>query len=78
MKLDLYVRQDCHLCSDFIQALSESPDSDQIEVNILDVDERPEWQKAYGYLVPVLMADNTEICHYFFDQLALNQYYLAR
>ena len=45
------------------------------QTEIRDVDARPEWQEAYGLLIPVLeMADGREICHYFLDQEKLQPY----
>jgi len=37
----------------------------------IDIDRDIELIRRYDALVPVLCLDNTEICHYFFDESAL-------
>jgi thioredoxin reductase (NADPH) len=38
-----------------------------IEVDVLDVDADPELEALYDELVPVLLHDGKELCHYFLD-----------
>lgn len=38
------------------------------EVEVIDVDSDPELVSRYDDLVPVLVSDGAEICHYFLDK----------
>ena len=40
----------------------------------VDVDCRPEFQRRFGTLVPVLLGDDQIICNYYLDPVALEQY----
>lgn len=74
--LTLYGREECHLCHDMIAALrkmqSDVP-SGPFTLDIIDVDDDADLQARYGALVPVLMADGKEICHYHLDMAALEK-----
>ena len=66
MQLILYYREQCHLCDAMRKALvvfsrNHQP-IDWREVELI---------RRYDTLVPVLCRDDTEICHYFFDESAL-------
>jgi thioredoxin reductase (NADPH) len=47
------------------------------ELEVLDVDADPVLEARYNELVPVLTADNEELCHYFLDEPKVREY-LAR
>lgn len=74
VKLDLYGRAYCHLCADMERALQALQDTLGFTVAVHDVDSSAELESRFGELVPVLMAGDTEICHYFLDEEALRQY----
>jgi glutaredoxin len=57
-----------------IAALKEVQQSQSFEFHVIDVDENPEWEEKYGELVPVLLAGDEQICHYYLDNEALNAY----
>jgi thioredoxin reductase (NADPH) len=40
----------------------------------IDVDEFPELEDRLGELVPVLMAGERELCHYYLDEAAVRAY----
>lgn len=75
--LTLYGRTYCHLCDDMLAALESQRDKHDFSVEVVDVDTRPELVERFNELVPVLMLDDKEICHYFLDverlRIALNQ-----
>jgi len=48
--------------------------STSIPLNIVYIDEQAELEQQFGSLVPVLKAGEREICHYFLDVKALQQY----
>lgn len=71
MPLTLYTRRGCHLCEDFEQALRRLQAETPFEVEIRDVDARPDWRSAYNDLVPLLLDGEREIARYFLDPQAL-------
>lgn len=73
-ELTLYTRLGCHLCEDMEKLLAPYLQPASISLNIVDIDEHPELKQQYGTLVPVLTAGKREICHYFLDVKALQQY----
>ncbi|MEJ2643331.1 MAG: glutaredoxin family protein [Gammaproteobacteria bacterium] len=78
VRLDLYGRAYCHLCSDMEDALRLLQDALGFTLAVYDVDADPALERRFGELVPVLMAGDTEICHYFLDERALRKYLAAR
>ena len=73
--LTLYGRSNCHLCEDMERALRDVDNVDIFELSIVDIDADPLLAEKYGKFVPVLMAGDTEICHYFLDPQALQSYF---
>ena len=70
VRLTLLVRAYCHLCDDMRTALAERlPDVPVLEI---DVDTDPALEARWGTLVPVLLADGQELCHYRLDTRALD------
>ena len=45
-----------------------------VSFDIVYIDDDVALEQEYGTLVPVLKAGNSEICHYFLDVKALQQY----
>lgn len=72
--LTLYSRLGCHLCEDMQNQLPSYLEEAGIAVNIVYIDKNDELEDQYGTLVPVLKAGDREICHYFLDVKALQQY----
>lgn len=79
MRLTILSRSYCHLCADLIAAVDgfrgRSPRA--FEVEVIDIDGFPELEQRWGDKVPVLLAGDREICHYFFDSAALERALLA-
>lgn len=73
--LTVYGRQECHLCQDMQYALEPYQQELGFEVKFIDIDRNPELVEEYGTRVPVLVAQEHEICHYFLDKQALFQYF---
>ncbi|MFN2308767.1 MAG: glutaredoxin family protein [Gammaproteobacteria bacterium] len=67
MCLILYTRRGCHLCEDFEQELRRLQHEIPFEVEIREVDARPEWRAAYNDQVPLLLAGDAVIARYFPD-----------
>jgi thiol-disulfide isomerase/thioredoxin len=62
--LTVYGREHCHLCEDMIAALQKLRASYPFRLEVIDVDSDTDLQSRYGQRVPVLMAEDKEICHY--------------
>lgn len=45
-----------------------------VEVEILDVDADPALEALYNELVPVLLHEGNELCHYFLDTAKVRDY----
>jgi hypothetical protein len=72
LQLVFYYREQCHLCDALRKALVVfSRDRQLIEWREVDIDRDIELIRLYDTRVPVLCVDETEICHYFFDESAL-------
>ncbi len=71
MNLTLYTRSYCHLCEDMHKALLPYQERYGFELELIDVDSDAQLEHRFDELVPVLMAGEKEICHYFLDEAAL-------
>ena len=73
-QLTLYSRLGCHLCEDMQNQLPQYLEGAGLSINIIYIDNDSELEQRYGTLVPVLKSGDKEICHYFLDIKALQQY----
>ncbi len=73
-KLTLMSRTYCHLCHDMEVALAPLAAEFGIDVEVLDVDAHPELEALYDELVPVLLHEGNELCHYFLDTAKVRDY----
>ena len=71
-ELFLYSRASCYLCDQLGEALRRRG----LVYHLIDVDTDPELRHRYGARVPVLVADDAELCEGRFDESALER--LAR
>jgi thioredoxin reductase (NADPH) len=71
VRLKLYGRTNCHLCEDMQRELQRLSPELSLALEVIDVDRSEALEARYGELVPVLVHDDTEICHYFLDHAAL-------
>jgi glutaredoxin len=73
--LTILVRSYCHLCEDMLAALEAGfPEQRRQHVFAqvaVDVDQHGELEARFGELVPVLLLNGVEVCHYHFDGAAL-------
>ena len=74
-QLTLFGRLECHLCQDMLNDLETLKDELPFELIYVDIDQDKQLVERYGTLVPVLVATEQEICHYFLDKQALIQYF---
>ena len=75
MQLTLYMRAYCHLCEEMQMALRPWQEQLGFELRTIDIDADPQLVQRFNTLVPVLMAADKEICHYFLDEKALSAYF---
>ena len=73
-RLTLYSRNYCHLCEEMLAALRRLQAGLDFELEIIDVDSAPELERRYGELVPVLVHDGVEICHYRLEPPVFTEY----
>ncbi len=66
-ELTLYVRNGCHLCDDMKAELRPFRDELSFVLKEVEVGWDGELAERYGQLLPVLVKDGVEVCHYFLD-----------
>lgn len=71
-KLTVLGRSDCHLCEEMLSALRHLQGRFSFEIDVVDVDSRPELEARWGDKVPVLLEGGIEICRYRLDVAALD------
>ncbi len=71
-KLTVLSREYCHLCEELITALKQFQGRYSFDIEIVDVDQRPELEERWGDKGPVLLDGDREICHYFLDAEAVD------
>ncbi len=64
-------RNYCHLCHDMEAALAPLLAPLNLSLRTVDVDQFPELEERWGELVPVLLHEGQEVCHYFLDPVAV-------
>ncbi|SAK82018.1 glutaredoxin 2 [Caballeronia fortuita] len=74
----LYGRAWCHLCDEMRAALEPIAARYGRPIEWIDIDEDPRLTARYDELVPVLMLDDVELCHYRLDADAVHAALLAR
>jgi hypothetical protein len=58
-------RVGCHLCDQMLEELAELERAAAIPaVTVVDVDSEPALTRQFGLKVPVLLLDNSVVCHY--------------
>ena len=67
MRFKVYSRAWCHLCDDLRAALEPLAARYGVPVDVIDVDSDAALDERFGELVPVLYADDIELCHYHLD-----------
>lgn len=74
IELTLLGRSYCHLCHDMEVALAALTEEFGVVVRVIDIDTDPALAAKYDELVPVLLHDDTELCHYFLDVPKTREY----
>ena len=73
--LTIYIRHGCHLCEDMLAQIHSYKEKYVFELEIVDIERNSALIQKYGDKVPVLSGKGVELCHYFLDAVALQQYF---
>lgn len=76
--LTLYGRAWCHLCDDMHAALAPLLAEFGVQLVVIDIDTDPVLEARYNELVPVLVCDGVELCHYHLDAARVRAALTAR
>jgi hypothetical protein len=68
--IQVYSRPGCHLCEILLEELMLII-RDQLELQVLNVDTNSDWQARFGHLLPVVVFEDQEICHFKLDKEAI-------
>lgn len=75
-RLTLYYRSGCSLCEEMQGELLSLQLHYGFQLKLVDVDAEPANREAFGHKVPVLTGcEGEDICHYFLDRAALDEYF---
>lgn len=69
-RLRMYSRPGCHLCEQLAEELLPMI-RDRLELEIVDIDTRPDWRAAFGKRIPVLEFEGRVVCQYLLDKEAV-------
>lgn len=72
--LTLYGRPDCHLCSELWTELQPMLAGHCVAVRYIDIDGDAELTRRYALRIPVLAAQDAELCEYRLDRERLQAY----
>lgn len=78
MNLTLYHRPYCHLCEEMGAALAPIATELGLTVTRVDIETDAELEARYGLLIPVLVCDGSELCHYRLDEPAVRRFVAAK
>ena len=72
-RLRLYTRKGCGLCDEMLAQAEPIAQRFGLTIDTVDIDADADLRDRYNTLIPVLVLDQTEVCHHFFDQAALER-----
>lgn len=73
-ELTVLSREWCHLCHDLVAQLEPLAEELGWAVKVVNIDQHPELEARWDELVPVVLADGRELCHYHLDEAAVRAY----
>ncbi len=74
LALTIYGRSHCHLCQNMLDDLDSLHLEAGFSFEYIEIDGAPALENRFGLKVPVLMAEEREICHYVLDIQALKEF----
>ncbi|HJO36187.1 MAG: glutaredoxin family protein [Pseudomonadota bacterium] len=72
--LTVYGRPDCHLCTELWAQLQPLLADHRVAVRYVDIDGDAELTRRYALRIPVLAAQDAELCEYRLDRERLQAY----
>ena len=69
-RIRVYSRPGCHLCELLIDELMPLIRG-RLELEVLDIETRPEWKLQYGVRIPVVEYDGETVCEHHLDTAAI-------
>lgn len=66
-RFTLYHRRGCHLCDDMLDDLEQLCHGRPAAIEVIDIEQDPALEAAYGTEIPVLLADGVELCRHRLD-----------
>lgn len=69
-ELTVFTRRGCHLCEQLLEDLVPLARG-RARITLREVDQDPEWRRAYGERIPVLCHDGREVCAVHLDAHAV-------
>jgi len=70
--LRIYSRPGCHLCEQLVEELLPRIRG-RLELEVVDIDTRPDWQEEYGTRIPVVEYAGRFVCQYTLDEEAIGR-----
>lgn len=70
--LRVYSRPGCHLCEILVEELLPLIRG-RLDLEIVDIESRPEWLRDYGTRIPVVEFNSVAVCQYQLDVAAIQQ-----
>ncbi len=74
LELTVLFRPYCSLCHDMLAQLKPFQEQHGFTINVIDVDDNDRLLAKYDELVPVLLHNDVEICHWHLDEQGLSAY----
>lgn len=71
-ELRVYSRPGCHLCEQLVEELLPMVRG-RLALDVVDIDDSPDWQEAYGTRIPVVEFDGRVVCQYTLDTPAIER-----
>ncbi len=68
--LRIYSKPGCHLCEIMVEELLPLVRG-RLELEVVDIESRPEWQSDYGTRIPVLEFNSEFVCQFKLDVAAI-------
>lgn len=57
----LFMRRECEICDALLAVLYNDARTAALDLELIDIDEHPEWRMQYHFRVPVLTRGDTEL-----------------
>ena len=71
-QIRIYSRPGCHLCEKLVEDLLPRIRG-KLELEVVDIDTRPDWQVEYSTRIPVVEFAGKFICQYSLDEDAIDR-----